>query len=56
MEVLGGIKALQAADAPLLCSPGAEQTTAQKKKNRLATLVTAVVPVALQQEQQPLAT
>ena len=39
--MLGGIEALQKARAPLLCHLGAERTTSQKKKDRLASIAAA---------------
>ena len=38
---LGGVEALRKARAPLLCNVGAERTTPQKKKDRLASVTVA---------------
>ena len=43
VEVLGGVEALRKARAPLLCNLGAERTTPQKKKDRLASIAVALV-------------
>ena len=50
VEALGGVEALRKARAPLLCHLGAERTTPQKKKDRLASI--ARLPVAPQQAPQ----
>ncbi|EDO49458.1 predicted protein [Nematostella vectensis] len=47
VEALGGIQALRKAHAPLLCNLGAERTTPQKKKDRLAALAMSQATAAV---------